>query len=377
MARLPGGRVESEKHGGDPGGGDGSLGVVRRLGANVMARSRAEGWFEILFVPVVLLILVVYLSITNEFFLTEINIKNIFVQASILGIVAFGVTLVIISAELDLSVGSGVALVSVVAALIMKSSGSIPLGLVAGVGTGLAIGIVNGLVVAWLRVPSFIATFGMLVIAHGVALIVSGGAVVSGLPPGIGELTKSEVLGVPVIVIAMFVGFFALLFVQNQTTFGVRIFAVGGKSEAARLSGVRVGRVRFYVFVLSGLTIAIGGLMLVSRVESGQPNAVSLLPLEAVAAIVVGGSSIFGGRGSVTKTLWGVMLITVIRNGLDLEGVDNAIKQVIIGVVFIGAASTDFFRQQLLRRKTARTVGVQRASPRAMPGDDLPQPQRE
>lgn len=325
-----------------------------RIREAMLARSRADSLTEILFVPVVLILMAVYLSVSNEYFLTTLNLKNVFVQASILAIVAFGMTFVILAAELDLSVGSGVALVSVVAALVMQSSDSILLGLLAGLATGLGIGVINGLVVTGLQVPSFIATFGMLVIAHGVALMASGGGVVAPLPDGVGDLTKAEVLGVPVIVITMFAIFAALLFVQNQTLFGVQVFGVGGNREAARLAGVRVDRVRFYCFVLTGAVVGIGGLALMSRVESGQPNAGDLLALEAIAAIVVGGNSIFGGRGSVTRTLWGVLLITVIRNGLDLEGVDDDLKQVIIGVVFIAAASTDFVRRRLYRRKPAQ-----------------------
>jgi ribose/xylose/arabinose/galactoside ABC-type transport system permease subunit len=327
---------------------------LSRIRATVLARSRADSLTEILFVPVVLVILATYLAITNEFFLTTINLKNLFVQAAILAIVAFGVTFVILAAELDLSVGSGVALVSVVAALVMQSSDSVPLGLLAGLGTGIAIGAINGLVVTAIQVPSFIATFGMLVIAHGVALMLSGGGVVAPLPEGVGDLTKAEILGAPVIVVTMFVVFAILLFVQNQTVFGVQVFAVGGNREAARLAGVRVDRVRFYCFVLTGVVVGIGGLALMSRVESGQPNAGDLLALEAIAAIVVGGNSIFGGRGSVTRTLMGVLLITLIRNGMDLEGVDADVKQVIIGVVFIAAASTDFVRGRLTRRSRAQ-----------------------
>lgn len=327
----------------------------------LLTRSRAESWTDLLFVPVVLLILAVYLSVTNEFFLTGVNITNVLVQASILAIAAFGVTFVVIAAELDLSIGSGVALVSVVAALVMEGAGasSIAVGLLAGMGVGLTIGVINGLIVTRLEVPSFIATFGMLVIANGVALALTNGGVVGGLPDAVGDLTKAEIVGIPILIPTMFVVFFALLFVQNQTTFGVQVFAIGGNREAARLSGIPVDRVRFLCFLLSGITVAIAGLALMSRVESGQPNAAQLLPLEAVAAIVVGGTSIFGGRGSVVRTLWGVLLIATIRNGLDLEGVNDDLKQVTIGVVFIAAASVDFFRRQLGRRRGLGAAAVQ------------------
>jgi ribose transport system permease protein len=337
--------------------------TTQRLLDRVLERSRTDSWADLLFVPVVLLALVVYLSFTNEYFLDPINLKNVFVQAAILAIAAFGVTFIILAAELDLSIGSGVSLVSVVSALVIVDTGSIAIGLLAGAGTGIALGVINGVVVTRLEVPSFIATFGTLVIANGIALALTDGGVVSGLPRSVGDLTKTEVLGVPTIVILMFAVFAVLLFIQNHTTFGVRVFAVGGNREAARLSGVPVDRIRFLCFLLSGVTVAVAGLALMSRVESGQPNAAQLLPLEAVAAIVVGGTSIFGGRGSVTKTLWGVLLIATIRNGLDLEGVNDDLKQVILGCVFIGAASVDFFRRQLGRRRRDKLAAVSQPVP--------------
>jgi ribose transport system permease protein len=298
-------------------------------------------------VPLVLLVLVTYLSASNEFFLTEVNLTNILIQGSILAIVAFGLTFVILAGELDLSVGAGVALVSVVSAMVMRDSASIPLGIAAGLGTGLLIGAVNGVAVTVLRVPSFIVTFGMLVICQGVALALTDGAVIYGLPSDVGKLASDEFLGLRWIVWLVILVFAVLYFVQTQTRFGVRVFAVGDNSEAARLSGVPVDRVRFLVFVISGVTMGLAGLALVSRVESGQPNAGQLLALTAIVAIVVGGTNLLGGRGSLVRTVIGLLLITVLENGLDLEGVDDDLQRVVIGVVFIGAASVDFVRQRL------------------------------
>jgi ribose/xylose/arabinose/galactoside ABC-type transport system permease subunit len=315
-------------------------------------RSSGTGFVDMLFVPAVVLLLGVYLAATSDAFLTDTNLTNILLQASILAIVAFGATFVILAGELDLSVGTGAALVSVIAAQVMKDSGSIALGLLAGIGIGLLVGALNGAVVTRLEVPSFIATLGMFIIAHGVALAITDGGVVAGLPEGVGALANDKFLGLQWVIWLMFGVFAVLYFVQRQTAFGIKVFAVGGNREAARLSGIPVERIRFLVFVISGLTIGIAGLALMARVESGQPNAGGLLALESIAAIVVGGTSLLGGRGSVARTLWGVLLIAVLRNGLDLKGVDEDLKQVVIGVVFIGAASVDFFRRQLSRRKT-------------------------
>ncbi|HEX4805768.1 MAG TPA: ABC transporter permease [Conexibacter sp.] len=309
------------------------------------------GWGERLFVPGVLLALCVYLSLANQYFLTGTNVENVLIQASILAIVSFGVTFVVLAGELDLSVGSGTALASVVCAMVMRDSGSILLGVLASLGVGALLGVVNGLVVTRLEVPSFIATLGMLTVASGIALHLANGQVIVGLPSGIGSLANGKLLGVNYVIWLVFVVFAVLWVVQRQTAFGMRVFATGGNPEAARLSGIPVDRIRLLAFVLVGLTVGIAGVALTARVQSGQPNAGYLLELYAVAAIVVGGTSLRGGRGSVAWTLWGVLLISTLKNGLDLQGVGEDLKQVIIGVVFIAAASVDFFRRQLARRR--------------------------
>lgn len=349
-----------------------------RAGRAIRVRRRGEAtkWLDLLFVPTVVLLLCVYLSVTNDVFLTEVNITNILVQASILAIVAFGVTFVILAGELDLSVGTGSALVSVVAALVIKDTGSILIGLVAGLGLGTLIGVINGLIITRLEVPSFIATLGMFIIAAGVALAATDGGVVAGLPSGVGDLANSEFLGIQLLIWFTLVVFAVLYFVQRQTAFGIKVFAVGGNRESARLSGIPVERIRFLVFVISGITIGIAGLALLSRVESGQPNANAQLALEAIAAIVVGGTSLTGGRGSIARTLWGVLLIATLRNGLDLEGVDEDFKQVVIGLVFIGAASVDFFRRQLTRRSgEAEAKAAVKQAAQAVPEERAAQPE--
>jgi ribose transport system permease protein len=318
-------------------------GVVKRWAAG----ARNEGWVDVLFVPVVIIGLGIYFSIASPYFLTSLNITNLLIQGSILAFVAFGVTFVILAGELDLSVGSGVGLVSVLAATVMRDQDSVLLGIVAAFAVGIAIGAVNGFVVTKLEVPSFIATFGMLVIANGIALAITDGGVVTGVPIDIGNLALKSFLGVRWMIWLVVIVFIVLYVIQTQTAFGRRVMAVGGNREAARLAGIPVNRVRFFVFLVSGATIAIGGLALTSRVVSGQPNGGTLLELDAVAAIVIGGTSIFGGRGSLVRTLFGVLLIAELRNGLDLVGVGDDLKQVIIGAVLILAASVAFIRGRI------------------------------
>lgn len=307
--------------------------------------------FDLLFVPSVLAGLCLYLSLTNAAFFTSTNLTNVLLQASILAIASFGLTFVILAGELDLSAGTGSALASVIAAQVIVATGSITLGLLAAAAFGLLLGLVNGVLVTAIEVPSFIATLGTFIIAQGVALFLTNGGVVAGLPDGIGSFSASSLFGIPSLVWATAVVFLVLFFLQRQTTFGIRVLAVGGNREAARLSGVPVNRIRLLVFLIAGVTTALAGLALLARVQSGQPNANQTLALEAIAAVVVGGTSLNGGRGSIVRTLWGVLLIAVLRNGLDLLGIAEDLKQVVIGIVFIVAASVDFVRRQVTRRR--------------------------
>lgn len=346
--------------------GEGSLkGRLRRR----LNRIQGDGWGDVLFVPLVLLALMVYLTFANEFFLTSLNITNILLQATVLAIVAFGLSFVIFSGELDLSVGAGVALVSVVGALVMRDTGSLLLGVVVCLAVGATIGLMNGLIVTKLQVPSFIATFGMLVIAQGVALALTDGATIAGLPDGLGNLANDSFLGIRWIIWLAIGVFAALFFVQTQTSFGVRVFAVGGNREASRLSAIPVDRIVLLCFVITGLAVGLGGLVLTARVQSGQPNAGGLLALTAIAAIVVGGNNLLGGRGSISRTLWGVLLLAVLENGLQLEGVNDDLQRVVIGVVFIAAASAEFFRRRLRSRARAAEEAKQSGS-----GPGLPPP---
>jgi ribose/xylose/arabinose/galactoside ABC-type transport system permease subunit len=347
--------VPSESASQAPASAPGIPGLKDRL-IHRLKRARGEGWGDLLFVPLVCLAIAIYLSIANQYFLTSLNLTNVLLQATILAIVAFGSTFVLISGELDLSVGAGVALVSVISAWTMLHTGSIPLGLLAGMGAGVLLGLINGFIVTRLEVPSFIGTFATLVIANGIALAITKGGTIFGLPAGLGDLANSKFLGFEWIIWWMVAVFIVAYFIQSQTAFGTRIFAVGGNPEAARLSGIPVKRIHFICFLISGISVGIAGLALTARVESGQPNAAALLNLEAVAAIVVGGTSLYGGRGSVARTVWGVLLLTLIDNGLDLQQINPDLKNVTLGLVLIAAASADFFRRRLRERRAEAAI---------------------
>lgn len=316
------------------------------INTGTRARSRAQ-WIDIGFVPVILIALIVALSLLSPYFFTARNFTEILLQAAILGIVSVGTTFVIIGGDLDLSIGANVALSGVVCGMAMTATHeNVALGIVAGLACGALIGLVNGLITTRLRVPAFVATLGTLVIGQGVALTLTNGSSIANLPDAFGALANARVAGLPALVWWMFATFVAGYVLLHRTVFGIRTFAVGGNREAARLAGIRVDAVRVVNFVISGLTGGIGGTLLAARVQAAQPTGGEIFTLYATAAVILGGTSLYGGRGSIVRTFLGVALIALLENGLELLGVPYSNQQVAVGIVFIVAASSEFIRRR-------------------------------
>jgi ribose transport system permease protein len=313
---------------------------------SLRSRSTAE-WIDIGFVPVILFVLVVTLAILSPYFFSPRNFTEILLQAAILGIVSVGTTFVIVGGDLDLSIGANVALSGVICGLAMNAShNNIPLGIAAGLGCGVLIGLINGLISTRLHVPAFVATLGMLVIGQGVALTLTNGSSISNLPDAFGALANGNFLGLPGLVWWMFLTFIAGYLLLHRTVYGIRTFAVGGNREAARLAGIRVDSVRVANFAVSGFTGGIGGVLLAARVQAAQPTGGEIFTLYATAAVILGGTSLYGGRGSIFRTLLGVALIALLQNGLELLGVPYSNQQVAVGIVFIIAASSELIRRR-------------------------------
>jgi ribose transport system permease protein len=290
--------------------------------------------------PLAVLALVVYFTINSAVFLTVTNFQNVGLQAAALSLVAFGQCFVILTAGIDLSVGSTVALVSVISAQVMVDHGIVP-GIAAGLATGLAVGLINGFVITRLRVVPFVATLAMLSIASGLALQLSGGTPVTGIPKSFSAVAQKRVLEVPVPVIISFALFFVAWAALRFTRLGRHLYAVGGNAEAARLSGVNVRRVTMSAYVICSLFAACGALILTTRVGSGQPTLGASLALESVAAVVLGGVSLFGGRGSVIGVGFGVAFVSILNNGLNLSGVSSYTQMLILGLALIAVLAID------------------------------------
>lgn len=298
--------------------------------------------------PAATLGMIVLFAALSDVFLTGSNFRNIGVAASALAAVAFGQTFVILTAGLDLSVGSTVALVSVVSAFVMREFGIAP-GIVAALLCGASVGLVNGLIITRFRISPFITTLAMLSVTAGLALNLAGGVPIPGLPAGFGRIAYESVAGIPVPVLIAAVTLLLADLVLRYTRFGRHVCAVGGNEEAARLSGIRVERVRIAAYAVCGLTAAIGAIILTARVSSGQPTLGATLPLESIAAVVLGGVSLAGGRGSAVNVAFGVAFISILANGLNLLNISSYTQMMIIGLSLIAAVALD---QANIRRKS-------------------------
>ena len=285
--------------------------------------------------------LCVVLWILTPHFLTVSNLLNIAQQTSINAIIAVGLTFVIISGGIDLSVGSLVAFTGVVLASLLQRGLPFPVAMLGGLATGLACGLVNGLLITFGRLPPFIATLGMMSVARGGALLYTDGRPISGFDGGFRWLATGEVLFVPVPVVVMGVVYAVAHFALRRTPFGRYVFAIGGNEEAALLSGVPVRFHKTMVYGVCGLLSALAACVLTARLNSAQPIAGINYELDAIAATVIGGTSLLGGQGSVIGTLIGALIMGVLRNGLNLVGVSSFTQQLVIGAVIILAVLMD------------------------------------
>ena len=282
------------------------------------------------------------LSIARPGFLTVANLVNLVRQISINGILAVGVTYVLLTGGVDLSLGSVVALAGVAAACFAHPGGyPAILPVLAGLAAGAFCGAANGWIVTRGRVAPFIVTLGTMTAARGLALVISGGKPVSNLDRAFTWIGSGNLAGVPVpILIFLAVAALSHLFLKNLRT-GRYIYAVGGNENAARASGVRVGRVKVFAYTISGALAGLAGVVLASRITTGQPNAGVGYELDAIAAAVIGGASLNGGVGGVAGAALGALLMGVINNGLDLLNVSSYYQQIVKGAIIVGAVWLD------------------------------------
>jgi ribose transport system permease protein len=299
-----------------------------------------------------LALMVIALSLASNNFLTVDNTMNVLRQISINLCLSLGMTLVILSGGIDLSVGSVLALAGAVAAGLLKNGLALPRfnllvqftvpgAIVTGIAVGLALGSFNGLAVTRFKLPPFVATLGMLSIARGLTMLWTGGFPVTGLGDDFGRLGTGHALGIPmpVWISAALVALFIV--VTRRTRFGRHLYAVGGNERAATLSGLAVPRIKLMVYTLGGGLAAVAGLLVTARLDSATPNAGLGYELDSIAAVVIGGTSLSGGRGSILGTVLGCLIIGILNNGLFLLDVSPFWQQVVKGFVILAAVAVD------------------------------------
>jgi ribose transport system permease protein len=297
-----------------------------------------------------LLGLCVLLWILTPHFLTVANLLNVLEQTAINAIIAVGMTFVIISGGIDLSVGSLLALAGVVLASRLHAGSPMVVAIGAAMAVGFLFGALNGIAITRGRLPPFIATLGMMSVARGCALLFTDGRPISGFDPEFRSIATARFAGIPSPVFVTAAAYMLGQFVLSETRFGRYVYALGGNEEATRLSGVHVRLHKTVVYGVSGLTSACAAVLLTARLNSAQPIAGMMYELDAIAATVIGGTSLMGGEGHLGGTLIGTLIMGVLRNGLNLLGVSSFLQQVVIGVVIVFAVLID---TMLKARKTA------------------------
>ncbi|GAB3601504.1 ABC transporter permease [Microbacterium tumbae] len=291
---------------------------------------------------IVMVLIIAFFLYRSARFGTVDNLQTILVAAAPFALIALGQTLVILTGGIDLSVGSVIAAAAVFGSLTAKAfPDQIWLAIVAGIAVGFVAGAINGFVVSVIKVPPFIATLGMLTLASGVAYVAGDGAPITGLPADFSSIANAQFGGLTLPVILMIVGILGLAIVMRRTTWGMRVYAIGGNPVAAGIAGINVGRTIFSVYAISGMLAGISGVMLASRVTLGAPNLGVGYELDAIAAVVIGGASLLGGRGSIWGTALGLLLIQTLNNGLDILTVPAYWQKVIKGVLIVAAVAVD------------------------------------
>jgi inositol transport system permease protein len=318
----------------------------------VINRDQLSNFFKKYAIAMILLAMFVLMSILSPAFLQPRNLLNVVRQISVIGLLGMGVTMAIISTGIDLSSGSVLAVAAVVAASLAQradwESAKYPglvvpliIAILAGLLVGLLCGVINGFLVARFKIPPFIATLGMMTIARGFALLYSDGRPISSLTDEYNFIGQGAVLGIPFPIIILVVVAILMHIVLNNTQFGRYIYAIGGNEQAARVSGVNIYRIKIGIYALAGLLSGLAGIVLSSRISSGQPGLGQGYELDAIASAVIGGTSLSGGVGTVWGTIVGALIIGVLNNGLDLLNVSPYFQAIVKGVIIITAIIID------------------------------------
>lgn len=297
-----------------------------------------------------MLLVALVVALTTDRFLDSGNLSNLALQVAIVSLIAIGSSIVIFAGGIDLSSGSMVALLTMVLATLLRDMG-IPFWptLIGVLVLGTLLGGLNGVLTAFLRIPSFIVTLSGLIAYRGLALMFNNGSPIFSLHPNLEPIFYGSVFGIPLPFFYIVAFYGAATVLMINTRLGREIYAVGGNPAAARLSGINVRRVQTYAFAIAGLMTAVGAILMAARLNSGSPNYGQTLELQAIAAAVVGGASLAGGRGNILSTLAGALTIVIVQNALNLNAAPSAVQNVILGLIILVAVGVDMWRAEIAR----------------------------
>ena len=302
---------------------------------NFFRRNRNQS--SVFVVAVVLVVLMVFMTVSSDVFLTYNNLFNLFRSTSIYGVIAIGMTFVILTGGIDLSVGSVVGLTSILATMMIKNGQPIAVSIIIAMIVGILVGVINGIIIHYGRVPPFIATLGSMTVVRGLIKLVSDAKMITGLPKEFSDFALKATVGIPNLFWLWLAAILLSWFVLTRTIYGRNVYAIGSNEESARLSGISISRNIIYVYATSAFLSGLAGIMLASRLASGIPTAGTGYELDAIAATVVGGTALTGARGGVVGTFLGSILLATIRNGGVLLGINPFILEVIIGLLIVFA----------------------------------------
>ena len=288
-----------------------------------------------------LLILCIVISFITPRFLSIANIKNVLTQVSVNAVIAIGMSFVILTGGIDLSVGSILAVSGAAAASIIKSTGNLFLAIIVALAIGSVIGLINGVLISKGRIQAFIVTLATMTIFRGVTYVYTNGTPISGLGQSFSSIGNKTFLGLPIPVLLMVIVFGIGFYVLSQTRYGRYLYALGGNEDSARLSGINTSKIKTLVYVICGATAALSGIIVTSRIGSASPNAGVGFELDAIAAVVLGGTSLAGGEGSVVGTIIGALIIGVLNNGLNLMNVSPFYQAIVKGLVILLAVMVE------------------------------------
>lgn len=292
----------------------------------------------------------VVISLNNPAFLNQQNLVNVSRVSAFTFIVGCGLTICFVGGGLDLSVGSSYGAAGILGALALRSGIAVPQAILIGLSAGLVIGMVNGIIVTRFAIPALIVTLGMMYAARGVVMVASHGDPIYRFPQAFKNIGQGDFMGIPnPIIIGLIYGLICHV-ILDYTKFGYAVRGVGGNQEAARVSGINVKRIQFWLYAISGFSAGFTGLLMTSRLGSSHPNSGVGLELQAISAVIIGGTSLFGGTGSIFGTLLGALLLNMITNGIVLMGVDLYWQQIVVGAVIVVAVGIDQFRRKRLWR---------------------------